>query len=44
MILKGSKDSSDNLNFAEFVQYMIEHESRLELVFKGIDTNNDSNA
>lgn len=31
----------DDLNFTEFVQYMIDHEKKLELVFKGIDTDND---
>jgi hypothetical protein len=42
MILKNSKDSEENLNFSEFVQYMIDHENKLELVFKKIDADNDS--
>lgn len=43
LILMGSKDSStNNLNFAEFVHYMIEHEKRLELIFKKIDVDNDN--
>lgn len=42
MISKGDKNASGDLNFSEFVQYMIEHENILELVFKGIDSNKDS--
>ena len=32
----------EHVNFGEFLQYMIEHENKLELVFKKIDTDNDS--
>ncbi len=30
------------LNFAEFVTYMLEHEKRLELIFKSIDQDKDN--
>jgi len=30
------------LNFAEFVNYMLEHEKRLELIFKCIDQDKDN--
>ena len=30
------------MNFSDFVQYMIDHENRLELVFKDIDVDTDS--
>ncbi len=30
------------LNFAEFVTYMLEHEKRLELIFKVIDQDKDN--
>ena len=39
---ENKKHQSDNLNFAEFVQYMIDHENRLELVFNNIDTDKNS--
>jgi hypothetical protein len=38
-----NKINSDDLDFSEFVQYMINHDNKLELVFKGIDIDNDSN-
>ncbi|RNA09636.1 calcium-binding mitochondrial carrier S -2 isoform X2 [Brachionus plicatilis] len=41
-ISRSDKNSSGDLNFNEFVQYMLEHENILELVFRGIDTNSDS--
>ena len=37
-----NKIESDDLNFSEFVKYMIDHDNKLELVFKGIDVDNDS--
>jgi hypothetical protein len=40
-ISKGDTTLSGNLTFIEFVNYMIEHEKVLELVFKGIDTDNN---
>jgi len=42
LISKGNKIERNDINFAEFVQYMIEHENKLELVFKGMDSDNDS--
>lgn len=43
LISRGSKDAkSENLDFAEFVHYMIEHEKRLELIFKRIDVDNNN--
>ena len=42
LIRKGDHEAIGALNFADFVRYMIDHENRLELVFRGIDTNNDS--
>ncbi len=30
------------LNFAQFVQFMLEREKKLELIFNGIDADNDS--
>lgn len=42
LILRSDKEENGSLNFADFVRYMIDHENRLELVFKGIDTNNDN--
>lgn len=42
-IRKGSKDDSNlNLNFAEFLQYMVDHEKRLDLHFKRIDQDKDN--
>ena len=41
-MLKGSKEEDGNLDFSEFVHYMIDHEKRLELIFKRIDMDNDS--
>lgn len=43
-ISKGDTTLSGNLTFIEFVNYMIEHEKVLELVFKGIDTDNNGNS
>jgi Ca2+-binding EF-hand superfamily protein len=42
LIQKVDHEAIGALNFADFVRYMIDHENRLELVFRGIDTNNDS--
>ncbi len=39
---KSNRDESGKLNFVEFVTYMMEQENKLELVFKGIDIDNDS--
>ena len=40
---KESKDSTGNyLNFAEFVNYLLDHEKRLELIFKRIDQDKDN--
>lgn len=41
-MLKGSKEEDGNLDFSEFVHYMIDHEKRLELIFKRIDMDNDN--
>lgn len=43
VISLGTKDdSTENLNFTEFVEYMIDHEKRLELIFNRIDLDNDN--
>lgn len=37
-----NKDESGSMNFVDFVNYMSEQENKLELVFKGIDKDNNS--
>lgn len=41
MLTKDGKTEMGNVNFSEFLHYMIEHEKRLELVFKNMDMDND---
>ncbi|KAI6205684.1 hypothetical protein M3Y94_00820300 [Aphelenchoides besseyi] len=36
-----SKDNSDEINLSEFIQYVVEHEKRLEFIFKDLDRNQD---
>lgn len=35
--------NEDEITFTEFVQYVIEHEKRLELIFRDLDENQDGN-
>lgn len=32
---------NEKVNFVEFVQYVVEHEKKLELVFQDLDRNKD---
>ncbi len=41
-ITKTERNSSGNLTVNEFIETMKDHENRLDNVFKGIDTDNDS--
>lgn len=34
-------DNSESISFHDFVQYVIEHEKRLELIFRDLDRNKD---
>lgn len=36
-----SPDDKHEINFSEFVQYVVDHEQRLELIFKDLDRNQD---
>ena len=43
LMSKSSQTENGKLSFHDFVHYMIEQENKLEIVFKGIDADNDSN-
>lgn len=38
---KSDQNEDGHVDFAEFVQYVLEHEKKLKLVFKNIDRNKD---
>ncbi len=38
---KGDTDNDGLINFAEFVEYIIDHEKKLKLAFKTLDSNKD---
>jgi len=44
MLTKADKDRSASISFAEFVEYMREHERKLKLAFSDLDRNNDGKA
>jgi len=41
MLSKADTDKSQEINFAEFVEYMREHERKLKLAFSDLDHNKD---
>ncbi len=41
---KGDTDQDGLINFAEFVTYIVDHEKKLELAFKTLDSNEDGEA
>jgi len=41
MLHKADKDKSSDISFAEFVEYMREHERMLQLAFSDLDRNKD---
>ncbi len=41
IIAKADKNANMQLDFAEFVQYMQEHEQKLKLAFSDLDKNKD---
>ena len=36
-----STTNDDKVNFSDFVKYVVEHEKRLESIFKDLDKNRD---
>lgn len=36
-----SPGDDGNINFGDFVKYVVEHEKRLEVIFQDLDKNND---
>lgn len=43
IISSGDNDQDEGLDFAEFSNYLKEHEKKLKLTFKSLDKNNDGN-
>ncbi len=41
---KGDTDQDGLINFAQFVTYIVDHEKKLELAFKTLDSNEDGEA
>jgi len=41
MLKIADKDKTSEISFAEFVEYMREHERKLKLAFSDLDRNND---
>jgi len=41
VLKKADKDKSSDISFAEFVEYMREHERKLKLAFSDLDRNKD---
>jgi hypothetical protein len=41
MLKRADSDASNEINFAEFVEYMLEHERKLKLAFSDLDRNKD---
>ena len=41
IVKQGDQNASGDLDFAEFVHYMMAHEKRLKLVFSTMDRNHD---
>ena len=41
MFKKGDTDNDGLINFAEFVEYIVDHEKKLKLAFKTLDSNKD---
>ncbi|CAG0914729.1 unnamed protein product [Notodromas monacha] len=41
MVKQGDLNASGDMDFAEFIHYMVEHEKRLRLVFSTLDVNQD---
>jgi len=44
MLTKADRNDSSDINFAEFVEYMREHEQKLKLAFSDLDRNKDGKA
>lgn len=36
-----SRDDKHEINFSEFIQYVVDHERKLEVIFKDLDRNQD---
>jgi solute carrier family 25 (mitochondrial phosphate transporter), member 23/24/25/41 len=41
MLQRADSDASSEISFAEFVEYMSEHERKLKLAFSDLDHNKD---
>ncbi|VDK49914.1 unnamed protein product, partial [Cylicostephanus goldi] len=41
LLARISPGKDGNINFADFVKYVVEHEKRLEVIFQDLDKNND---
>jgi len=44
VLSKADTDKSSDISFAEFVEYMREHERKLRLAFSDLDHNKDGNS
>jgi len=43
MLNRADRDASAEISFAEFLEYMQEHERKLKLAFSDLDRNKDGN-